>query len=99
MTQSTIVLKETTRKRGANKDQYVVWTCGFKIFNLHYKIYQERQEMKAFWKLLASETGYDSGPSVQTAAITYIRKWVEEYVAKTGPEDTGAADLQYHEIT
>ena len=87
------------KSRGKNKDQFAVWTSGFHIFNLHFKVYQEKQEMKSFWKLLASVTGYENGSAVQTAANNYIRKWVEQYVSQTGPDNTGAADLDYFKIT
>ena len=50
---------------------------------------------QAFWVLVAVEAGYDNGPSCQTAVI----KWVETYVLKTGPANTGAEKLNFHEIT
>ena len=89
----------TKRDRGPNKDQFVVWTQAFEVFNLHYKVYHDTQDQKEFWKLVAAKVGYGTGDAAQTAANTNIRKWVEAYVQQTGPNNTGAEKLNYQEIT
>ena len=87
------------RERSTNNYYFEVWTTAFETFNLHYKNYHDRQETKEFWNLVASQTGYGDGASSQTAANNNIRKWVESYVADTGPSNTGAEAFNYHQIT
>ena len=99
MTTSTTTSSANKRERSANKDQFVVWSLAFETFNLHYKVYHDRQEPKEFWKLVASKVGYASGDAAQTASNSYIRKWVEEYMSQTGPNNTGAENLNYKDIT
>ena len=92
-------MSTTKRERGSNKDQFLVWSAAYEVYNLHHKVYHDRHESKEFWKLVATKTGYEIGSFCNTAANNYIRKWVEAYVTQTGPDNTVAANLDYHGIT
>ena len=87
------------RKRSPNKNQFVVWTNALPIYIKHYHKYNETQEPKKFYKLVADEVGYAGYKPAQNAARMYIQKWVDIYVDKTGPNNTGGNKLDLQEIT
>ena len=90
---------EGKRHRSPNKNQFKVWTMALPVFIANYTCYIERQEIKKFYGLLATECGYGSAQAARNATNRNIQKWVDEYVDKTGPNNTGGANVDLQAIT
>ena len=101
-TESTVPIlssNDTKRSRSKNKNQFQVWTAALPIYTQSYHVYMDRGEQKKFYELIATECGYAGQQAARNAATKYIQKWVDVYVANTGPNNTGGSKIDLQAVT
>ncbi len=59
-------------------DHYEKWLAALPVFQSHYATYQENQEWKWFFGLVAAVSQYKDAESAKTAVTNNIQVWVTQ---------------------